>query len=236
MTTPTLTTIHLVGSLGRAVGHYKLEMDVFSVGEAVRAIDIVTDGKLSQYLRGPGKDKYYKVALQKRDNVVDKEELTHRSGRSTIWIIPTIRGRNSSGGKILAGIAILALTYFTGGLAVGAAGWMGATATAASPLGIMAIGFGVSLLLGGITQLLTPKPQGPAANEEMAQSTSFQGNATAVVQGGPVPIVYGRMLVPALPISITISNNTQQITNAGTLGTVDSTDLQGGGTEDSPGG
>lgn len=229
MTTPPLTTIHLVGSLGRAVGHYKLEMDVFSVGEAIRAIDIVTDGKLSQYLRGPGKDKYYKVALQKRDNVVEAEELTHRSGRSTIWIIPTIRGRDSSTGKILAGVAILALAWWN------PYGW----AYAAGHLtlaGTVAVGFGTSLLIGGITQVLTPKPQGPAPNEEMAQSTSFQGNATAVVQGGPVPVVYGRMLVPALPISITISNNTQQITNAGKLGTITSTDLQGGGTEDSPGG
>ena len=231
---PKLTTIHLVGSLGRAIGHTKLEMDVFSVAEAVRAIDIVTNGKLSTYLGGPARDKLYRIAIQKRDNVIGKEELHHRSGRSTIYIMPTIRGRNSGAGKILAGIGILALTYFTGGLGAGLSGWAGAGATATagaslSFLGTVAVGFGVSLLIGGITQLLTPKPQGPQETAEQAQSTSFAGNATAVVQGGCVPVVYGRALMPAIPISITVSNDNVPITDAGNLGTVTVTPLPGGG-------
>ena len=240
--TSSLTTIHLVGSLGRAVGHHKLEMDVYSVAEAIHAIDIVTNGKLSRYLSGPGKDKFYKIAIQKRDNLLSGEELTHRSGRSPIFIIPTIRGRNSGAAKIIAGVALIALTYgaaagylgpalgnFVGAGALGGGG----TLTLA---GTISMGFGVSLLLGGITQLLTPKVQGPTANEEMAQSTSFQGNSTAVVQGGPVPVVYGRALMPAIPISISINNDNQPITDAGVLGDVDQTELEGGGIENSTGG
>ena len=227
--TSSLTTIHLVGSLGRAVGHSRLEMDVYSVAEAIHAIDIVTNGRLSRYLSGPGRDKFYKIAIQKRDNLLSGEELTHRRGRSPIFIMPTKRGRNSGGAKILAGIAILALAWWN------PYGW----AYAAGHLtvaGTVAVGFGTSLLLGGITQLLTPKVQGPTANEEMAQSTSFQGNATAVVQGGPVPVVYGRALVPAVPISISISNDNQPITDAGTLTGVDQTELEGGGIENSTAG
>lgn len=242
MSTPTtsssnLTTIYLVGSLGRAIGHTKLEMDVFSVAEAVRAIDIVTYGKLSAYLGGPAKDKLYKVALQKKTNVVNADELKNRSGRSAIYILPTVRGRNSGGGKILAGIAILVLAYFTGGLSAGAAGWAGtgATATGAgtslSFLGTVAVGFGVSLVIGGITQLLTPKAQGSGPSEDQAQSTSFGGNATAITQGRCVPVVYGRALMPAVPISISFNNNDMSITQAGDQGDNDFYTLNGGGTQ-----
>ena len=56
--------------------------------------------------------------------------------------------------------------------------------------GGIAVGFGISMLLGGITQLLTPTPQGPNASPEQASSTSFPGNAGAIAQGIPVPIVY----------------------------------------------
>jgi predicted phage tail protein len=233
--TPKLTTIHLVGSLGRAIGHHKLELDVYSVTEAVRAIDIITNGKMSRYLSGPGKDRLYRVALQRRDNTVAYEELRNRSGRSDIYIMPTIRGRNSGGGKILAGIALLVLAYFTGGLAAGASGWAGAGATAStgasfSALGSVVVGFGVSLVVGGITQLLTPQAR-TSTNAEAAQSTAFQGNASAVVQGGPMPVVYGRALVPAVPISITVENNDVGITDAGNLGAVGITRLDGGGTQ-----
>lgn len=236
MTTPTLTTIHLVGSLGRAVGHTKLEMDVFSVAEAIHAIDIVTSGKLSKYLSGPGKEKLYRVAIQRRDNVIGPEELAHRSGRGDIWIMPTIRGRNSGVGKTIAGIALIALAVISQQYQLMPYAWSMVGGTAWATAGTIAMGFGVSLLVGGITQLLTPKVQGPAGSEEMAQSTSFQGNATAVVQGGCVPVVYGRCLVPAIPISISIANNDVNLTNAGEIGTVDETELEGGGTEYSPGG
>ncbi len=236
----TLTTVYFVGSLGRAIGHSKVELDVKSPAEAIRAMDINTRGKVSEYLSGPGRSRLYRIAVQKRTNVIGREEIGNRSGRSTIYIMPTIRGRNSGGGKILAGIAILALAYFTGGLAAGASGWAGAGATAAgtsaslSVLGTIAVGFGISLILGGITQLLTPTPQGPNASPDQAQSTSFPGNATSVVQGGCVPVVYGRALVSPVPVSITVSNNDIGTTAAGTNGDVDSTALSGGGTQYNP--
>lgn len=230
---PTLTTVHLVGSLGRAIGHTKLELDVHSTAEAIRAINVITRGKLEQYLAGPARDKLYRVALQRRDNVVDPQtELRNRSGRSTIYIMPAIKGRNSGVGKVIAGIALIGLAIASGqpwllasmpqwGV-VGSAVW-GAAAT-------VAIGFGTSLLLGGITQLLTPTPKGPAGAEaEQRDSTSFQGNAASVAQGGCVPVVYGRALVSPIPVSITFANNDVSTTDAGTVGVVTTDNLQGGG-------
>lgn len=241
---PQLTTVHLVGSLGRAVGRTTWHLDVKSASEAIRAIDINTRGKLAAYLSGPARDRHYRVALQKRDNVIDPQELVHRSGHSTIYIMPTVRGRNSGVGKIVAGIALLALATlggqgYLGSTAYGLLGGGSAITTAAgygvvggfSLLGTAIAGFGVSLLLGGVSQLLAPKPQGDVTPEEQRASTTFPGNTTAVVQGGNIPLVYGRALVSPTPISVTISNNDVTITSAGTVGTVDQTTLEGGGVQ-----
>ena len=230
---PTLTTVHLVGSLGKAMGREVWHLDVSSVAEAVRAISINTKGKLDEYLSGPARNRFYRIALQKKTNVIDPEEATHRSGRSTIYIMPTIRGRKSGLGKIAAGIAILALAYFTGGLslAVGGSGWAGAvTATGIklSFLGTMAVGFGTSLILGGITQLLTPTAKGPS-EQDTKGSTIFQGNAASVVQGGSMPLIYGRTLASPVLVAMTVDNYDTSTTSAGSSGSVNQTDLEGGG-------
>ncbi len=233
-----LTTVYLIGSIGRAVNlPERFELDVKSPAELIRAVNVITNGALERYLAGPARNRLYRIAIQKRTNVIDPQEATHRSGRSTIYIIPTIRGRNSGVGKVIAGIGLIALAYFTGGLSAGVAGWAGTAAGGLTIAGSVVIGFGISLILGGITQLLTPSAQGPNASPENAQggSTSFPGNASAILQGIPVPIVYGRALVAPLPVSITISNNDVSSTAAGTLGDVIGTPLDGGGTQYQPG-
>lgn len=227
-----LTKVYLVGSLGKAIGREEWDLDVNSVSEALRAIDINTKGGLERYLRGPGAKRHYKIALQKKENLIDiKGEMHNKSGRSTIYVMPTIRGRNEGWQKIAAGVVILALTYFTGGLATPAVGgW--ATAGASSSLGLVgsvAVGFGISLVLGGITQTLTPTARTPEEAAEQRNSTVFQGNASVVVQGGVVPVIYGRALVTPIPISITIDNDDLSTTSAGDEGTVEETELQGGG-------
>lgn len=229
MSASTLTTVYLVGSLGRRFGE-KWELDVMSPGEAVRAIDINTRGALGAFLCGPAKNRPFKVALQRKDNAIDKEEATHRSGRSTIYIIPTIRGRDKGFTKIIIGAALIALSFVPGVQAF----TIPALGLKAGFLSTMFVAFGASLVLGGISQLLTPRPETPKETEERL-SKSFDGNASTVVQGGCVPVVYGRALVPAIPISISIENNDVSVTDSGEPpGDVDGTELPGGGIQYDP--
>ncbi len=230
-----LTKVVLVGSLGKAIGISEWELDVKSPSEAIRAIDINTRGKLAQYLSGPARDKLYRVAIQKRTNVIDPKEVVNRSGRATIYIMPTLRGRDKGFWKVIAGVALLAAVYFTGGFAAGAAGWASTAAGGFTAAGAVVAGFGISLVLGGISQILTPKPQGANASPEQAQSTSFPGNAGAVVQGGCVPVVYGRALVTPIPVSVTVTNSDVSTSAAGTKGTVVTVNLPGGGQQNKPG-
>ncbi len=232
-----LTHVVLVGSLGRAPGVERTDwhLDVKSVAEAIRAININTQGALERYLRGPARDRTYRIALQKRDNIIDPKEAAHRSGRSTIYIMPTIRGRNSGIGKVLAGVALIAIAVLSQQYELMPYAWSMVGGTAWATAGTIVMGFGISMVLGGIAQMLTPTPQGPNASPEQAQSTSFPGNAASVVQGGCVPVVYGRALVSPIPVSITVTNNNVSTTDTGTDGSVVATPLEGGGTQYEPG-
>lgn len=218
-----LTKVVLVGSLGKAMGLSEWHLDVKSPAEAIRAINVNTRGKLALYLSGPARKRSYRIALQKRDNVIEAKEGRNRSGRSTIYIMPTIRGRNNGVGKIIAGVVLLVIAFVTEDYAL--------LGDYSAFVGGVVAGFGVSLVLGGIAQLLTPRAQ---ENGAQPQSSLFPGNSTSVVQGGCIPVVYGHALVSPIPISITVTNNDVGTTAAGTLGDVSNTPLNGGGSQVQP--
>ncbi len=228
-----LTTIHLGGKLGSLFGK-EWKLLVSSPAEAVRAIDINLGGKLRRYLRTEGAKKFYKIAVGRKDNLLDKTELTNRSGQTDIYILPTVRGAGSGAGKIIAGLAIIALAVFVPAVGAYVGATFGTTAGAAS-LGIGLLG--ASLVLGGVTQLLTPTPNfnQDSSSAETDGSTIFNGNATAIAQGGAVGIVYGRALVTPMPVcisftnqDITLSNGQRVTTDAGKVDYCQVT-LEGGG-------
>lgn len=220
-----MTTIYLGGKLGTLFGK-RWDLLVNNPAEAMRAIDVNTRGRFRTYLAKDGDRKFYKVAIGRKDGLIGADELGHRSGRSTIHIMPTIRGANSGIGKIIAGAVLVIIGVIADIETFGTTGngliQAGATAF---------IGLGASLILGGITQLLTPVPK----QTQQLQSYNFQGNATTVNQGGPVPLFYGRGLCTPIPISINFDSADTQATANTQLGTVDSIPLIGGGFQYVPG-
>lgn len=214
-----MTTIYLTGKLGQLFGK-KWILDIKSPAEAVRAINANTKGGFLDYLI-KNKDKNYKIALQKKNNLIGAEELKNRSGHSDIYIMPTIKGSGAVA-RIIAGVVLIALSFVPG-------------LQFASPFLVKA---GAALILGGIVELLTPIPsfdQNSGGNEDGRQSTLFQGNASTIFQGGAVGLVYGRALVAPMPISLSINNNDTDATASTTVGSVEQRELGGGGYEYIPG-
>ena len=62
---------------------------------------------------------------------------------------------------------------------------------------------GVSLMLGGVAQMLTKTPSmnSGGSEKEKKQSTSFSGLQNMTAQGRPMPLAYGRILTGSLIIS-----------------------------------
>lgn len=211
-------------------------LNVASPAEALRAIDANTKGRLFRYLGTEGRTRHYKVALQRTDQLLEPTELIHPSGTSDIYFWPATKGRSSGSAKLIAGIALLAIVTivtYGGGTAFYAAG-TAATATSAGTaggltlIGTIAVGIGTSLVLGGISQLLSPNQKN---NEGQLNSNNFQGTVAGAPQGGPVPVCYGKALVAPTVISIWFQAVDYNTTQGQYVGTLQVTDLPGGGTQ-----
>lgn len=200
-----LVNIHLGGKLGTDCGKlWRLDLARPSVAEAVRAVDTNLKGKLRELLYTQGYSKYYKVAIGRKTNLLGKDDLAMPTGAQDIYIMPTVKGKSSGWGKIIAAVVIAVATYFTFGTS-GAFAIAGYSAAA-------------SLAIGGIVQLLTPTPNfNQNSQGDSRGSNIFQGNGTTISQGGAVGLVYGRALVIPMPISISYDNTDEIIAADGSV-------------------
>jgi predicted phage tail protein len=182
-----LRKIKLYGALAKFVGHRVLEADVATAAEAVRFL--VTNWP---ELEGHMAKQYYRVHTAGEDLTLD--DVHNPMGRE-IQIVPVIAGAGAIG-RILLGVALIAGAFFTGGATIGLLGL-------AAPVALSTVlaGVGVTLLLGGVAQLLTPTPKTSTDEGDPKKSFSFSGIQNTTRAGVPVPVVYGEMLVGGIVVS-----------------------------------
>lgn len=185
-----LREIRIYGRLAKFLGRRKFMAEVASAAEAVRFL-LANFPQLERHMA----DQHYRVSVGSYD--LEESELHDPAGQQAIKIVPVLQGAGAVG-RIIAGVALIALASFVG---------LGAVAGIA--LNTLVFGVGVSLVLGGVAQLLTPVPKiGPtpgatAANtdQDPRKSYSFSGIQQTSRQGVPVPVVYGETLVGSVVIS-----------------------------------
>jgi predicted phage tail protein len=216
--------IRLYGPLAKFVGQRKFLAEISSAGEAIRMLLANFPG-LERHMA----DQYYKVIVDSHESDLDE---IHYPASQTIKIVPVLGGAGGGTGKILAGVALVAFAIIAGpaaggflGLGASAFG-TAATATTAATGFVLGAGaaavigsVGVALILGGVSQLLSPTPQlaqiGPASQSlgggrttttegtemDPQESYSFSGIQNTSRQGTPVPVVYGETIVGSVVIS-----------------------------------
>jgi predicted phage tail protein len=198
-----LRKIRVYGRLAKFLGQRVFEADVASAAEAVRFL-VVNFPQLEKHMA----DQHYRVSIGKYDLTLD--ELHDPAGQQEIKVVPVLVGAGGGTGKILAGIGLIALSFLLPGAgAFGTFSVFGQAATAGGILtgiGTAASLVGASLILGGVSQLLTPTPKintpgTPQDNNDPRKSYSFSGIQNTSRQGTPVPIVYGETLVGSVTIS-----------------------------------
>jgi len=198
-----LREIRVYGRLAKFLGRRVFQADVANAAEAVRFL-LANFPQLERHMT----DQHYRVSVGSYDLATD--ELHDPAGQQQIKIVPVLAGAGAVG-RIIAGVALIALTIATGGFGGAAIGLFG---TGTLALGTVGMAIGASLVLGGVAQLLTPVPQMPTgANTEQdpRKSYSFSGIQQTSRQGVPVPIVYGETLVGSVVISAGI--DTVQVTD-----------------------
>lgn len=207
--------VKVYGPLAKFVGQRRFLAEINSAGEAVRMLLANFPG-LERHMA----DQHYKVIVDGYDT--DLEEL-HNPASQTIKIVPVLGGAGSSVGKILTGVALVAAAIVIGPAAGGFLG-LGAGLGSAAGAGLVGGAFatavgavGAALVLGGVSQLLSPTPQigqlGPASSGgfgnrttegselDPQESYSFSGIQNTSRMGIPVPIVYGETVVGSVVIS-----------------------------------
>jgi predicted phage tail protein len=192
-----LRKIRLYGQLAKFIGKRVLYADVSSAAEAVRFL-LANWPELEKHMA----DQHYRVSAGNYD--LSLEEIGHPVGQQDIKIVPVVAGAGAVG-RIIAGVALVALTIATGGFGGAAIGLFGAGTLA---VGTVALGVGASLILGGVAQLLTPVPQqtqlGKDSDNDPRKSYSFSGIQNVSRQGVPVPVIYGETIVGSVVISAAI--------------------------------
>ena len=192
-----LRKIRVYGRLAKFLDRRVFEADVASAAEAVRFL-VTNFPKLERHMA----DQHYRVSVGSYDLAL--EELHDPAGQQEIKVVPVMAGAGGGVGRILIGAALIAGAFFTGGATIGLLGL-------AAPIAVSTVlaGIGATLVLGGVSQLLTPVPKvnqltgGTAANtdQDPRKSYSFSGIQQTSRQGVPVPIVYGETLVGSVVIS-----------------------------------
>jgi predicted phage tail protein len=186
-----LRKIKLYGQLAKFIGSRVLEADVATAAEAVRMLAANFPG-LEKHMA----DQYYRVTVGSYDLTLD--EIHDPAGQQDIMIVPVIAGAGGEVGKIILGVALVALAF------LGPAGAFGAAFAKNALLFQVVGGIGATLVLGGVAQLLTPVPkvpQGPNSDNDPRKTFNFSGIQQTSRQGVPVPCVYGLTLVGSVVIS-----------------------------------
>lgn len=200
-----MTSIYLHGELSNEFGS-KFELEVDSVAEAISAIEANT-GRFIVFLQSKIQD-YVGYHVIVDDSDIGEEDIICKTPQKEIHITPVIEGGKSGAFKIIAGLALIAAPYLAatmaGGLGAGFTGaalfggaaqsaTIGALYGSLNFFGNMAVSLGLSLVMGGITELMTKQPK--MGESRSTQSYLFEGNQNNQAQGQPVPIGYGRLRV-----------------------------------------
>ena len=176
----------LYGALGAQFGQ-RHRFDVAHPAEAIRALSVNFagfDDALREYHPG------FHVLVGDATSTTLDDLRCPLDSTAPIRIVPAIAGAKSALGAILLGATLLAAAFFMPA-AIGGLALFGSTTVAS-----LATTIGFGMVMGGVTQLLSPQPKmaGSGDTSTGKGSNVFTGAANTTAQGGPVPVPYGRMI------------------------------------------
>ena len=213
-------TVRLLGGLGERYGSEHKYHDLRSPADAIKLLCINKPEFAKELAKAHESGVGY--TLVQAGEFLDYQDLHLPLGQNDLVLTPVVAGSGSGTGKIVLGIALIAVAIAApgvglfGGGAIGFGVVTGATGLAAS-LAAAAGTIGIGLVLAGTAQMLAPQPvipklnpgsrtspgenvgatgpQGVSRATSGQQSYAFAGPANTVGVGATVPLVYGQLLI-----------------------------------------
>lgn len=205
--------IYLEGELGDKFG-YKMSYHAETITDALKLIDVNNSDFRHYLIDAAEKGIGFHIDVVGSDLEYD-EELLLPLHEGDITITPIAAGAKGAG-KVFAAILIVALIVVTAGAATGPlAGMFGTGSLFAAGTGFMgttlALNFGGYLMMGlaaslvmmGISEMMAPDP---ATDSDQEQSYLFNGSEQNIIEGDPLPLLYGRLRIPGQPVNFEIQN------------------------------
>lgn len=194
-----MMTIMLYGVLGRQFGRVH-QYAVKTPREAIKALCVTLPG----FRRAVQDGGSYRVIVGGREDLTLEQTAWPVSSRESLRIVPVVAGAGGFG-RIIVGAALIAFSIAYpqfGAFNIG---------SFSSSVASIAGNIGISLVLGGVSQMLfsPPKPKDSIERPENRPSFAFDGAVNTSAQGNPVPVCYGRLIVGSQVISAGLS--TEQI-------------------------
>ena len=189
-----MKTLVLHGALREEFGE-RFEMAVRTPVEAFRLMDCNYPGKFRKAIE----NKRFEVFLD--ETAIDEDHLFMVCGHREIHLRPELSG--SKGLGFLFAFPLLGSIFPAGGF-LGGLGAAGAGAGAFGGFGSILLGVGVIGVSYLLSSVLRPKDPGSREVKERP-SFIFDGPVNTVEQGGPVPLVYGRVRTGSVIISAGLS-------------------------------
>lgn len=179
----TLRTIRLYGKLGTRFGRVH-RLAIASTAEAVRALCVLLPGFERELMTSRERGISYACFLGKTN--IGKDQLQLSGGTEDIRIAPVMAGAKQGVLQTIIGAVLIVVGAFTS--------YAG---------GSTLIQIGVSMMIGGVLQMLSPQPNNISAADspDNGANYNFNGPVNTTAQGNPVPVLYGRMIVGSAVIS-----------------------------------
>lgn len=184
-----LATLELHGHLREKYGE-KFSFDVRSIRQALRALAF----QVPEFLDDLKKAENYVLVAD--DMIVSEELLDFEFGPAHYHVVPVVSGGDFG---ISAAIALaVATTAIDLGASVAVASFIGLAVSTVAVIGsVLAIGYGVSAALS-----TNAKRNNKGSQSTTLDSYGFDGVVNTTVQGVPVPVGYGKMIVGGAVVGV----------------------------------
>jgi len=187
--------IRLYGRLRKQFGA-EFELAVDTPVDAIRALCILVPNFQQELAQG-----HYKFVRGNRQTGLQMPMEALHLGLGNVkelHLIPAAPAQGRGFGKILFGALLIGVAFATGGASIAASGGLLGTGLSLGVVG----SFGLSIMLGGVASLLTPKPKmNKPKDVDRNESFLFNGPANTAQQGVAVPVIYGEVFAGSVVIS-----------------------------------
>jgi len=186
--------IYLEGELGQLFTP-ELEADVRNVSDAIKLLDANFDGAFRKYLaESDSKGLDFVVEIDKKEK--SEKEILESEELGDISFHPVPRGSRSKFTSLVLGVALI-------GIGLASPQFLAFGNFTNAQVGMALLGIGVSLASASLAMIMAPDP---AVDKEQPPTYLFDGSQQNVIEGDPVPLLYGELRVPGRPIGFRTSN------------------------------